>query len=95
MEILYVVCTCTFGIATYNLEVVAEITLSGIGSPSDVVTTKVNNREGQASGKPKPVKAIEPPSSEPVNVLTVNDVFSFRGNELVSPTGSSLTLTQY
>ena len=60
-----------------------------------MIIVRVKRRDGQAEGKPNPVRAIESPLSEPLKIEAVNVVLKFRARELVYPTGSSLTLTKY
>lgn len=89
----YLVPSRPAGIASSILDELIEIMLIGTGTLL-IVISKVHNWAGHAVGNPKPCKTMEPPLTEPVIEFVEITLVIVRGSELVSPTGSSLTLTK-
>ena len=81
------------GTLIYNKEGVAVKTTSLIGTEFWLTTT-VKSFGGQEEGKPYPVILILSPRVEPENEPVVSEKLRFKGKELLSPIGSSLTLTE-
>lgn len=59
------------------------------------VIVSVVSLDGQVEGNPVPINTILPPFNDPLIAFETMVVFNTTANTLVSPTGSSLTLTLY